>query len=57
MNKLEKISIIFKNKDLVYCANYDRRNKSLKRIEKDTDRDYYMSALEALDYGIVDKII
>ena len=31
--------------------------KSLKQIEKDTDRDYYMSSTEALDYGIVDKII
>ena len=32
-------------------------NKSLKRIEKDTDRDYYMSSYEALDYGIIDKVI
>ena len=31
--------------------------KSLKQIEKDTDRDYYMDALEALDYGIIDKIL
>ena len=32
-------------------------NKTLKQIEKDTDRDYYMSAEEALDYGIIDKIL
>lgn len=32
-------------------------NKSLKQIEKDTDRDYYMTAEEALNYGIVDKIL
>ena len=31
--------------------------KSLKQIEKDTDRDYYMSATEALDYGIIDKVL
>lgn len=31
--------------------------KTLKQIEKDTDRDYYMSSYEALDYGIIDKII
>ena len=31
--------------------------KSLKQIEKDTDRDYYMSSQEALDYGIIDKIL
>ena len=32
-------------------------NKTLKQIEKDTDRDYYMSAEEALNYGITDRII
>ena len=31
--------------------------KTLKQIEKDTDRDYYMSSYEALDYGIIDKVI
>jgi len=31
--------------------------QSIKKIEKDTDRDFFMSAEEALDYGIVDKII
>ena len=30
--------------------------KSLKTIEKDTDRDYYLSAREAISYGLVDKI-
>lgn len=29
----------------------------LKTVEKDTDRDYFMSAEEALKYGLVDKII
>ncbi len=29
----------------------------LAKIEKDTDRDYFMTADEALKYGIVDKII
>lgn len=31
--------------------------QSLKRIEKDTDRDLFMSAEEAVEYGVVDKII
>ena len=31
--------------------------QSLDRIEKDSDRDYYMSAEEAKKYGIVDKIV
>ncbi|MBQ6135300.1 MAG: ATP-dependent Clp protease proteolytic subunit [Bacilli bacterium] len=30
--------------------------KSLARIEKDTDRDHYLSAKEAIAYGIVDKM-
>ena len=31
--------------------------KKLSEIERDTDRDNYMSATESLEYGIVDKII
>ncbi len=31
--------------------------KRLKTIEKDTERDYFMDTKEALDYGIIDKII
>lgn len=30
--------------------------KPISEVEKDTDRDNYMTAQEALDYGIVDKI-
>lgn len=29
----------------------------IAKIEKDSDRDFYMSAQEALDYGIVDEVI
>ena len=31
--------------------------QKIKQVEKDTDRDYYMGAKEALEYGIIDKII
>ena len=31
--------------------------KDIKIIEKDSDRDYFMSAKEAVDYGLVDKVI
>ena len=32
-------------------------SQPLKKIEKDTDRDFYLSAEEAKEYGIVDEII
>ena len=32
-------------------------NQSLERIQKDTDRDYFMSGQEATDYGLVDSVI
>lgn len=35
----------------------EKTGKSLEQVEKDTDRDYYMNAEEALDYGIIDKIM
>jgi ATP-dependent Clp protease protease subunit len=31
--------------------------QSLKRIEKDTDRDLFMTSQQALEYGIVDEVI
>jgi len=27
------------------------------KVEKDTDRDFYLSAEEAKDYGIIDEVI
>ncbi|MFA5509524.1 MAG: ATP-dependent Clp protease proteolytic subunit, partial [Candidatus Cloacimonadaceae bacterium] len=31
--------------------------KTLKRIETDTDRNFFMSALEAKEYGLIDEVI
>ena len=31
--------------------------KAQEQVDKDSDRDYYMSALEAKDYGIVDHVV
>lgn len=31
--------------------------QSLKKIEKDTDRDYIMTPSEALEYGMIDKVV
>ena len=30
---------------------------SIKKIEKDADRDYWMSAEEALKYGLIDEVL
>ena len=35
----------------------ERTGQPLERIEKDTDRDYYMSAQEAQEYGLIDRVI
>lgn len=31
--------------------------QSLERIKRDTDRDFYMSAQEAVEYGIIDEVL
>ena len=35
----------------------DRTGQPLSRIEEDTDRDFFMSPAEAVDYGLIDKVI
>ena len=35
----------------------EHTGKSLEQIERDTDRDNFMSAQEAADYGLIDKVI
>ncbi len=35
----------------------ERTGKSLEQIELDTERDHYMTAKEALDYGLIDGIL
>ena len=32
-------------------------NKPLEEVAKDCERDYWMDASEALEYGIVDKVV
>ncbi len=34
-----------------------RSGQPIERLEKDTDRDYFMSASEALAYGLIDQVI
>jgi ATP-dependent Clp protease protease subunit len=48
---------ILKLKDRLNKILAKHTKQPLKKIETDTDRDFWMSAEEALKYGIVDKII
>ena len=48
---------ILKTKDKLNKILASNTNKKLDIIEKDTDRDNFMNSNEALDYGIIDKII
>ncbi len=48
---------ILKLKDKLNHILSKNTGKSLKVIEKDTERDNFMSAKEALDYKIVDQIL
>lgn len=48
---------IIKMRDKLNLILAERTGQDLARIEKDTDRDYFMSAEEARVYGLVDKVI
>ncbi|SDS69196.1 ATP-dependent Clp protease proteolytic subunit ClpP [Paenibacillaceae bacterium GAS479] len=48
---------ILKMRDKLNHILAERSGQPLERIEKDTDRDYFMSAEEAREYGLVDKVI
>ena len=48
---------ILKLKALLNQILAENTGKPLEEVEKDTDRDYFLTAEEAVEYGIVDKVI
>jgi ATP-dependent Clp protease protease subunit len=48
---------ILKTKAILQKYMAELTGQSVKKIEKDMDRDFFMDAQEAVNYGIVDKII
>ncbi|REK74752.1 ATP-dependent Clp endopeptidase proteolytic subunit ClpP [Paenibacillus paeoniae] len=48
---------ILANREKLNRITSERTGQPLERIERDMDRDYFMSAEEALAYGIIDKVI
>lgn len=48
---------ILKLRDRLNKILVKHTGQTIKKIEKDTDRDYFMSAEEAKEYGVVDEIV
>lgn len=48
---------ILRIKDRLNKILAERTGKDLKIIEKDTDRDYFLTAEQAFKYGLIDKVI
>ena len=48
---------IVKIKDKLNAIIAKHTNQPMNKVEKDTDRDFYMSAQEAKEYGVIDEII
>lgn len=48
---------ILKLKDELYQILAEHTGKTFKQIVKDADRDYWMTAKDALEYGMIDEIV
>jgi len=48
---------ILKTREQLYKMLSKQTGKPVKQIEKDADRDKYFTALEAKEYGLIDKVI
>lgn len=48
---------ILELRDELYQVLAEHSGKSVEQIAKDSDRDYWMRAEEALDYGLIDEVL
>jgi ATP-dependent Clp protease protease subunit len=48
---------ILKTREQLNKILAERTGQPLERIERDTERDYYMSADECKEYGLIDQVI
>ena len=48
---------ILKTRERLNRILSDRTGKSYEQIDLDTDHDFYMTADEAVDYGLIDKVV
>ena len=51
-----RADLILRTRDMLNKILAENTGKSIEEIERDTDRDYFMTAEQALEYGIIDKI-
>ena len=47
---------ILRLKDELYQILSDHSGRTIERIQRDADRDYWMTGQQALDYGMIDKL-
>jgi ATP-dependent Clp protease protease subunit len=48
---------ILRIKDMLNQSLAEMTGQTLEKISKDTDRDYFLSAAEAKEYGLIDRVI
>ena len=48
---------ILKVKKELYTIIADHSGRSFEEVERDSDRDYWMTALEAKEYGMIDEVL
>jgi ATP-dependent Clp protease protease subunit len=48
---------ILRQRDLLNQILAERTGQPLERIEDDTDRDFYMTAAKAVEYGLIDAVL
>ena len=48
---------ILRMKEMLNRSLAEMSDQSFEKIEKDTDRDYFLSAEEAKEYGLIDRVI
>ncbi|MEK4259191.1 ATP-dependent Clp endopeptidase proteolytic subunit ClpP [Paenibacillus sp. FSL R7-0163] len=48
---------ILKAREVLVQITADRTGQTVEKVLQDMDRDYFMSAEEAVEYGIIDKVI
>lgn len=48
---------LLRMRDLIIKILAEHTGKSKRTLQKDTDRDYFMSAEEAIEYGLIDRMV